>query len=137
MSDDDQMKVKNSINEMENDLETIKNFIAGEIIKLANNNNGQIPGIENKDFQIAKKSLVDSDPDAPENQGKAVLSLKATERGIITKIEKFQKKGADPRQFDDILAKLNKTKTDLVDKLSNDKSVKVLVGEKIDERFAN
>lgn len=69
-----------------NDLKSIESFISDELIKVAQNNNGQMT--HTADFRTARASLLSASASNQENQGKAVISLEETIRGINKKLDK-------------------------------------------------
>jgi hypothetical protein len=123
------------INAMRSDIENIKGFITQEIIKFAKANGGKLPLASDQGFQTQINSLLNANPEAPENKGKAVLSFKATELGIQAKLESLQNKGASPETLQQIRTILKETRNELSQKLATDEGIKELVGKRCVEQL--
>lgn len=68
------------------DLKSIESFISDELIKVAQNNNGKM--MYTADFRSARAALLSASASNEANQGKAVISLEETIRGINKKLDK-------------------------------------------------
>ncbi len=124
-------EIHKSVEAMFDDLDNIKGFITQEVIKFAQSKGGKVPFVDNKEFQGQVFSLLNANPDATENKGRPVLSLKATEMGIESKIQSLKKKGADPKLFDKLVNKIQETKTEFSNQLSSNDGIKKLVGGRV------
>lgn len=82
-----------TIEKMRADMVGTKYKLLNEVFVKAVNSGGKID-LQDTTFQQQKASLLNSDPDAPENQGRAVISMTGFEKGSKEKIDKLIKKGA-------------------------------------------
>lgn len=130
-------KAEEIITLLRQDLVGIRGFITEEFIKLAQHNQGIID-INNPEFQQARLSLLESDPNAPENHGKAVLSLKATLQGINKKLEQAQsKQNIDPKYFKKFREEMNSTTQEIHNQLSTETALKSLINRRLVGKLFN
>lgn len=118
------------------DLENISSFITAECIKLAQSNGGVVD-TNSKEFKELKHSMMNADPESKENEGKATLSFKATERGIEKKINKEIEKGADSKSFDEFREEMAAHRKGLDTKLSSNEGVIDLISDKLKKDALN
>ena len=133
MAEEDQINsiVENSIKAFRKDLVDIQGFISQEFVKITAQSGGQID-LNNNDIQQATHSLINADPNSPENAGKAVLSFTGTEQGIKEKIDKLVVKKNIPKElFEDFLKEMDQCKDNLTKKVSTKKGLQGLVTDRI------
>lgn len=118
--------VEDHLRPLREDVDGITSFISGELLKLAQANLGKI-NIEDMDFRTMTHSLMNADPEAPNNIGKPVLSFKGTEQGIEKKLKKFQSQGKETEKFRKELAQ---KRSKLEFKLASREGITELIGQK-------
>ncbi len=126
-----QSQAKRSIDEMLKDIENIKGFIAQELIKKIEFNNGKIFSIDDNSFKEQVDSLLNADPNAEVNKGKAVLSFKATEVGIEKKLLSLQKKGAKLEDLEKVREILKAARENLTSELNTQQGLNKLIGGRL------
>ena len=84
----------------------------------------------------SKNSLLNSDPDAPKNQGRAVISMTGFEKGSKEKIDKLITKGAPKKLFESIAQETVALRSELTSKFSSDDGIKELMSDLIIHKAA-
>lgn len=121
---------------LRSDLQNIRSFIAGECIKLAVLKNGVID-LKDDDFKKLINSMLNADPESEQNQGKATLSLKSSERGIQKKLQKEIANGAPSENFASFQEEISSNRDKLTKELSTLDGVYKLIGEKLQKGLLN
>ena len=124
-----------TIEKMRADMVGTKYKLLNEVFVKAVNSGGKID-LQDPTFQQQKTSLLNSDPDAPENQGRAVISMTGFEKGSKEKIDKLIKKGASKEQFEAIAQETSALRSELTSKLSSDDGIKELMSDLIIHKAA-
>jgi len=117
-----------AIKEIRADMVSIKYKLLNEILVKAAKHNGEIPPGD-LEFQQQKETLLNSDPDAPGNQGKPVISMLSFEKGSKEKINKLITKGAPKELFDSIAQETVALRSELASKFSSDKGITDLMSD--------
>jgi len=117
-----------AIKEISADMVSIKYKLLNEILVKAAKHNGEIPPGD-LEFQQQKETLLNSDPDAPGNQGKPVISMLSFEKGSKEKINKLITKGAPKELFDSIAQETVALRSELASKFSSDKGITDLMSD--------
>lgn len=124
-----------TIEKMRADMVGTKYKLLNEVFVKAVNSGGKID-LQDSTFQQQKASLLNSDPDAPENQGRAVISMTGFEKGSKEKIDKLIKKGAPKELFDSIAQETVALRSELTSKFSSDDGIKELMSDLIIHKAA-
>lgn len=124
-----------TIEKMRADMVGTKYKLLNEVFVKAVNSGGKID-LQDSTFQQQKTSLLNSDPDAPENQGRAVISMTGFEKGSKEKIDKLIKKGAPKELFDSIAQETVALRSELTSKFSSDDGIKELMSDLIIHKAA-
>lgn len=124
-----------TIEKMRADMVGTKYKLLNEVFVKAVNSGGKID-LQDSTFQQQKASLLNSDPDAPENQGRAVISMTGFEKGSKEKIDKLIKKGAPKELFDSIAQETVALRKELTSKFSSDDGIKELMSDLIIHKAA-
>ena len=111
-----------AIKEIRADMVSIKYKLLNEILVKAAKHNGEIPPGD-LEFQQQKETLLNSDPDAPGNRGKPVISMLSFEKGSKEKTDKLIAKGAPKELFDSIAQETVALRSELTSKFSSDKGI--------------
>tara|TARA_B110000503_G_scaffold143697_1_gene247207 strand:- start:13432 stop:15363 length:1932 start_codon:yes stop_codon:yes gene_type:complete len=117
-----------TIEKMRADMIGTKYKLLNEIFVKAVDSGGKI-NTEDRTFQEQKSSLLNSDPDAPENQGRAVISMMGFEKGSKQKIDKLINKGAPRALFDDIERDTISLRQELTSNLSTEQGITELISD--------
>lgn len=124
-----------TIEKMRADMVGTKYKLLNEVFVKAVNSGGKID-LQDPTFQQQKASLLNSDPDAPENQGRAVISMTGFEKGSKEKIDKLIKKGAPKKLFESIAQETVALRSELTSKFSSDDGIKELMSDLIIHKAA-
>jgi len=124
-----------TIEKMRADMIGTKYKLLNEVFVKAVNSGGKID-LRDPTFQQQKNSLLNSDPDAPENQGRAVISMTGFEKGSKEKIDKLVKKGAPKELFETIEQETVALRSELTSKFSSDNGIKELISDLIIHKAA-
>lgn len=124
-----------TIEKMRADMIGTKYKLLNEVFVKAVNSGGKID-LSDPTFQQQKNSLLNSDPDAPENQGRAVISMTGFEKGSKEKIDKLVKKGAPKELFETIEQETVALRSELTSKFSSDNGIKELISDLIIHKAA-
>ena len=124
-----------TIEKMRADMVGTKYKLLNEVFVKAVNSGGEI-NLQDPTFQQQKTSLLNSDPDAPENQGRAVISMTGFEKGSKEKIDKLIKKGAPKELFASIAQETVALRSELTSKFSSDNGIKELMSDLIIHKAA-
>ncbi len=124
-----------TIEKMRADMIGTKYKLLNEVFVKAVNSGGEI-NLQDPTFQQQKTSLLNSDPDAPENQGRAVISMTGFEKGSKEKIDKLIKKGAPKELFASIAQETVALRSELTSKFSSDNGIKELMSDLIIHKAA-
>jgi len=117
-----------AIKEIRADMVSIKYKLLNEILVKAAKHNGEIPPGD-LEFQQQKETLLNSDPDAPGNRGKPVISMLSFEKGSKEKTDKLIAKGAPKELFDSIAQETVALRSELTSKFSSDKGITDLMSD--------
>lgn len=117
-----------AIKEIRADMVSIKYKLLNEILVKAAKHNGEIPPGD-LEFQKQKETLLNSDPDAPGNRGKPVISMLSFEKGSKEKTDKLIAKGAPKELFDSIAQETVALRSELTSKFSSDKGITDLMSD--------
>ena len=117
-----------TIEKMRADMIGTKYKLLNEVFVKAVNSGGKID-LRDPTFQQQKNSLLNSDPDAPENQGRAVISMTGFEKGSKEKIDKLVKKGAPKELFETIEQETVALRSELTSKFSSDNGITDLMSD--------
>lgn len=124
-----------TIEKMNADLVGTKYKLLNEVFVKAVNSGGKI-NLEDRAFKEQKASLLNADPDAPENQGRAVISMMGFEKGSKEKIEKLVTKGAPRDLFSKIENDTVALREELTSKLATEDGVNQLMSDLIIHKSA-
>ena len=124
-----------TIEKMRADMIGTKYKLLNEVFVKAVNSGGKID-LRDPTFQQQKNSLLNSDPDARENQGRAVISMTGFEKGSKEKIDKLVKKGAPKELFETIEQETVALRSELTSKFSSDNGIKELISDLIIHKAA-
>lgn len=104
--------------------ENMKNFILDQMILICANNDGKID-FESRNFKDLQASLFNADPNAPENKGRAVISVNKVIADIVERSQKskLSKKNTE-KLLTEIKTNINNFKNTLV---SNKAAVELLI----------
>lgn len=122
--------VKQIIASMLDTLDGQKSYIAGEMLKYATSKK-TFPKASDKVFMDGMNSLLDADPRLKQNEGKPVISLKATELDQEKQIAKLEGDGVDKELLEPVRKKMRDTRTTLTENLASDAGIKKLICEKV------
>lgn len=117
-----------AIKEIRADMVSIKYKLLNEILVKAAKHNGEIPPGD-LEFQQQKETLLNSDPDAPGNRGKPVISMLSFEKGSKEKTDKLIAKGAPKELFDSIAQETVALRSELTSKFSSDNGITDLMSD--------
>lgn len=117
-----------AIKEIRADMVSIKYKLLNEILVKAAKHNGEIPPGD-LEFQQQKETLLNSDPDAPGNRGKPVISMLSFEKGSKEKTDKLIAKGASKELFDSIAQETVALRNELTSKFSSDQGITDLMSD--------
>ena len=122
------------IEALRKDIKGIEGFLSQEFVKLVTKYEGVID-VTNQDFRTAAQSLIHSDPKAPENIGRPVLSFTGTEQGIKDKVEKMKKAGVPAEAFTELLQEIATAKRELSAKISTNEGIRGLVETRVKDKL--
>ena len=117
-----------AIKEIRADMVSIKYKLLNEILVKAAKHNGEIPPGD-LEFQQQKETLLNSDPDAPGNRGKPVISMLSFEKGSKEKTDKLIAKGASKELFDSIAQETVALRNELTSKFYSDQGITDLMSD--------
>jgi hypothetical protein len=119
-----------TIEAMRSDMIGTKYKLLNEVFVKAVASGGQI-SLEEKEFQNQRNSVLNADPDAPENKGKAVISMMGFEKGSQEKIKTLIAKGASKELFQGIESDTIALRKELTSKLSTEEGITELMSDLI------
>lgn len=129
----DLRSLNNKIGNWDKDIKNMEVYIIDEFIKFAKNNNGII-NINDENHIKVCNSLLLSDPDSTENQGRAVISLKSTVKAISKEVDNLS--NYESNKLKEILTKeLVLLEKNITNRLSNPQEVQALVSKRLTSKL--